>query len=278
MRYQLSLKLPYSIRAAKLSLETSGRAVNSSYMNKKFIIDTNNAPRAIGPYSQAVGYNGLLFVSGQIPVDPATGDVNKGGIEAQTRQAMNNLQAVLMAAGLDFSHVLKVTLYLRNMNDYDLVNDVYSLFFDHSPPARVCVEVSRLPQDVLVEIDCIAAAPTDYESRVRGDEPEDSDTPTDHPGPDDWEAQHMAEAEEAHREALANAQKADALEDEPQEDAGDGDEEAPALQGDDEPPSTTELSVEDLEEPSDAEDESDAPPLPSSKIKLPKPPTKPGKD
>lgn len=176
--------------------------MNSPFPNKKFIIDTNQAPRAIGPYSQAVGFGGLLFVSGQIPVDPKSGEVTAGGVEAQTRQVMNNLQAVLMAAGLDFSHVLKTTVYLRNMNDYQLVNDTYSLYFDYSPPARVCIEVSRLPKDVLIEVDAIAAAPTDYESRAS-----DAEHGA-HPGPDEWEAQHLADAEAAHAE-LAESDESD---------------------------------------------------------------------
>ena len=260
--------------------------MNSPYVNKKFIIDTNNAPRAIGPYSQAVGFNGLLFVSGQLPVDPVSGEVSSGGVEAQTRLAMNNLQAVLMAAGLDFSHVLKTTVYLRNMNDYELMNDVYSLFFDYAPPARVCVEVSRLPKDVLVEVDAIAAAPTDYEARAGTAEDEDAgDTPADHPGPDDWEAQHMAEAEKAHEEALANAAREDEADDSPDEEDESAttdastDEEPPSVEASEENPSTQELSVDDLEETSDSES-GEAPPLPSSsssassKIKLPTPPKK----
>lgn len=166
------------------------------FSNKKFIIDTNQAPRAIGPYSQAVSYNGMLFVSGQIPVDPNSGEVNMGGIEAQTRQAMNNLQAVLMAAGLDFSHVLKTTVFLRNMNDYKLMNDVYALYFDYSPPARACIEVSRLPKDVLVEIECIAAAPTDYDARTTSSV--DSDVPA-----DQWEADHIATSRATHEEIQA---------------------------------------------------------------------------
>lgn len=187
-------KLTQPIHASKAFFPPAGPFVNSPFPNKKFIIDTNQAPRAIGPYSQAVGFGGLLFVSGQIPVDPKSGEIAPGGVEAQTRQVMNNLQAVLMAAGLDFSHVLKTTVYLRNMNDYELVNDAYTLYFDYSPPARVCVEVSRLPKDVLVEIDAIAAAPTDYENRTSDDENGE------HTGPDDWEAQHLAEAEAAHAE------------------------------------------------------------------------------
>lgn len=179
--------------------------MNSPYPSKKFIIDTDQAPRAIGPYSQAVGFAGLLFISGQIPVDPHSGEVSAGGVETQTRQVMKNLQQVLMGAGLDFSHVLKTTVYLRNMNDYDLVNEVYGLYFDHSPPARVCVEVSRLPKDVLVEIDAIAAAPTDYEARTGGvDEDEvEEETGASHPGPDDWEARHIEEAKATHADLTA---------------------------------------------------------------------------
>ena len=168
--------------------------MNTSYSNKKFIIDTNQAPRAIGPYSQGVSFGGLLFVSGQIPVDPQSGEIISGGIEAQTRQVMNNLQAVLMAAGLDFSHVLKTTVFLRNMNDYALMNDVYGLYFDYSPPARACVEVSRLPKDVLVEVECVAAAPTDYEDRANPDSPVETPPPL----PDQWESEHIAEAHAAH--------------------------------------------------------------------------------
>ncbi len=168
--------------------------MNRTYSNKKFIIDTNQAPRAIGPYSQGISFGGLVFVSGQIPVDPQSGEIAMGGIEAQTRQVMNNLQAVLMAAGLDFSHVLKTTVFLRNMNDYSLMNDVYGLYFDYSPPARACVEVSRLPKDVLVEVECIAAAPTDYEDRVGGA----VDTEADHGTPDQWEAEHIAAAQATH--------------------------------------------------------------------------------
>lgn len=197
MRYCLHSKLAHLDRCSKAFFpHRRVRFVNSTYSNKKFIIDTNQAPRAIGPYSQGVTFGGLLFVSGQIPVDPQSGEIIQGGVEAQTRQVMNNLQAVLMAAGLDFSHVLKTTVFLRNMNDYSMMNDVYGLYFDYSPPARACVEVSRLPKDVLVEIECVAAAPTDYESRVT----ESIDTDGDHPSPDDWEQEHIADAQAAHEE------------------------------------------------------------------------------
>lgn len=130
-------------------------------MAEKIIVQTKNAPEAIGPYSQGVGFGGLFFFSGQIPLEPTTGKIVDGGIDIQTRQVMANLEAVLKAAGLDFSHVLKTTIYLKNLSDFSRVNTIYGAFFDENPPARACVEVSRLPQDVLVEIDMIAAAPTE---------------------------------------------------------------------------------------------------------------------
>ena len=129
-------------------------------MAEKIIVRTDNAPEAIGPYSQAVGFNGLFFFSGQIALDPNTGELVEGGVEIQTRQVMANIEAVLKAAGLEFSHVLRTTVYLKNMSDFGKVNAIYGAFFDENPPARACVEVSRLPKDVLVEIDLIAAAPT----------------------------------------------------------------------------------------------------------------------
>ncbi|RAL25482.1 reactive intermediate/imine deaminase [Lujinxingia litoralis] len=130
-------------------------------MTEKIIVRTENAPAAIGPYSQAVGYNGLYFVSGQIALDPSSGELVEGGVEIQTRQVMANLEAVLAAAGLNFTHVLRSTIFLKNMQDFSKVNAIYGAFFDENPPARACVEVSRLPKDVLVEIDVIAASPTE---------------------------------------------------------------------------------------------------------------------
>ena len=128
-------------------------------MAEKTIVSTDNAPQAIGPYSQGVGFNGLFFFSGQISINPATGELIDGGVEDQTRQVMANMEAVLEAAGLDFSHVLRTTIFLKNMNDFQKVNEIYGAHFDDNPPARACVEVSRLPKDVLVEIDMIAAHP-----------------------------------------------------------------------------------------------------------------------
>ena len=128
-------------------------------MPEKTIVQTDNAPQAIGPYSQGVGFGGLFFFSGQIAIDPDDGGLIDGGVELQARQVMANLEAVLEAAGLDFSHVLRTTIFLKNMNDFAKINEIYGAFFDDNPPARACVEVSRLPKDVLIEIDMIAAHP-----------------------------------------------------------------------------------------------------------------------
>ena len=122
------------------------------------IIATNNAPGAIGPYSQAVKTaGGMLFVSGQIPLVPATGAVVEGGIEAQTTQVLDNLKAIVTAAGYSLADVVKTTVYITNMEDFGRVNEIYGKYFTENCPARVCVEVSRLPKDVLVEIDVIAS-------------------------------------------------------------------------------------------------------------------------
>lgn len=129
-------------------------------MNKKTIIHTSQAPAAIGPYAQAVGYQGMLFLSGQIALDTHTGSLLQAGIEEQTRLVMHNIQSVLEAAGLDMTHILRTTVYLKNMSDYHIVNDIYGEYFDEHPPARTTVEVSRLPQDALVEIEALAAAPS----------------------------------------------------------------------------------------------------------------------
>ena len=120
------------------------------------IIDTPSAPAAIGPYSQAVWAGDLLFTSGQIPIDPATGNIVEGGVEAQATQALKNLQAVLEAAGLSLGQVVKATVFIKDMNDFPKINAVYASFFATPCPARSCVEVARLPKDVLVEIEAIA--------------------------------------------------------------------------------------------------------------------------
>ncbi|MBR2737270.1 MAG: RidA family protein [Lachnospiraceae bacterium] len=120
-------------------------------------IKTASAPAAIGPYSQAVRTGGMIFVSGQLPIDPATGIFAGEDIESQTRQSIENIQSVLAEAGLTLDHVVKTTVYLRDMNDFAAMNDVYSRFFTGICPARVAVEVSALPKGAAVEIDAIAA-------------------------------------------------------------------------------------------------------------------------
>lgn len=118
-------------------------------------ITTDKAPAAIGPYSQAVVANGMVFVSGQIPIDPATKEVLQGNIEQQTTLVLKNLRAVLQAAGSDFDKVMKTTIFLKDMNDFATVNKIYGEHFGASRPARATVQVARLPRDVAVEIEAI---------------------------------------------------------------------------------------------------------------------------
>ena len=122
----------------------------------KLIIPATNAPAPIGPYSQAVMAGGTLYISGQVAIDPATSLVIKGNIEAEARQVMQNLGAILSAYQLDHSHIVKTTIFLKNMEDFARVNAVYGSFFEKDFPARETVEVARLPKDVQVEISCIA--------------------------------------------------------------------------------------------------------------------------
>jgi 2-iminobutanoate/2-iminopropanoate deaminase len=121
-------------------------------------VSTKDAPQAIGPYSQAIKANGFVFVSGQIPINPATDSVITGDIAAQTERVMKNLESILRATGSSLAQVVKSTVYLKNMSEFAAMNEVYARFFKNAPPARATVEVSRLPKDVLVEIDVIALA------------------------------------------------------------------------------------------------------------------------
>lgn len=123
----------------------------------KTIINTPKAPAPIGPYSQAVSVNGMLFVSGQIPIIPETGEMEAGGIQAETTQVMKNLGAILAEAGTDFSYVVKTSIFVADMNDFTAVNEVYGRSFTENPPARETVAVRTLPKNVNVEISCIAA-------------------------------------------------------------------------------------------------------------------------
>ena len=121
---------------------------------QKQVILTSKAPQPIGPYSQAIRSGNLLFCSGQIPLDPATGAIVGGAdVKAQTRQVMENMKAVLEAAGATWDNVVKTTIFLKSMNDFPMVNEVYGQYFKGTPPARSTVEVARLPKDVLVEVE-----------------------------------------------------------------------------------------------------------------------------
>lgn len=119
------------------------------------VISTTNAPAAIGPYSQAIEANGMLFCSGQIPIDPTTGAIVEGGIQAQTRQVFQNISEVLAAAGTDFSHVVKTTVFLSDMANFAAMNEVYADFFALPFPARSAVAVKDLPKGALVEIEVL---------------------------------------------------------------------------------------------------------------------------
>lgn len=120
-------------------------------------IQTNNAPAAIGPYSQAIEVNGFIFASGQIPIDPATGEFVKGGIKEQTRQSLLNVKSILIAAGTDLNHVVKTTVFLSDMANFTAMNEVYSTFFEQPFPARSAVAVKDLPKGALVEVEVLAA-------------------------------------------------------------------------------------------------------------------------
>jgi 2-iminobutanoate/2-iminopropanoate deaminase len=122
----------------------------------KEIIATPDAPKAIGPYSQAVRLNGMVFFSGQIPLNPQTGELVHGTIQMQTERVLENLKAVVQAAGLTMQHVVKTTVFLKNLTDFAAMNETYAKYFGTNPPARSTVEVARLPRDVHIEVDAIA--------------------------------------------------------------------------------------------------------------------------
>jgi 2-iminobutanoate/2-iminopropanoate deaminase len=123
---------------------------------KKKIIKVSGCPEAVGPYSQAVRANDLLFVSGNLPIDVETGKITEGGIELQTHMVLKNISKLLEGAGLQLSDIIKTTIFIKDMNDFAKVNSVYSEYFTSDYPARSTVEVSRLPKDALIEIECIA--------------------------------------------------------------------------------------------------------------------------
>jgi 2-iminobutanoate/2-iminopropanoate deaminase len=134
------------------------------------VISTPEAPKAIGPYSQAIRANGFVFVSGQVAIDPATQQVIDGDVAAQTERVLKNLTAILGAAGSNLQHVVRSTVFLKNMGDFAAMNEVYGKHFNTAPPARSTVEVARLPKDVLVEIDVIALATDDPGGNFYGTE------------------------------------------------------------------------------------------------------------
>ncbi|MCF6158777.1 MAG: RidA family protein [wastewater metagenome] len=125
---------------------------------EKSIISTKTAPAAIGPYSQAVKTGNLIFVSGQIPILPSTGELIQGNIQQQTRQVLENLKHILEAAGSSLDNVVKTTVFMKDLNDYGAVNDVYKEFFQQKPPARAAIQAARLPKDVDIEIEAIAVS------------------------------------------------------------------------------------------------------------------------
>jgi len=121
----------------------------------KKLISTDKAPAAIGPYSQAIQFSGLLFVSGQIAIDPKTGEFVEGGIETQTEQALENVKAIIEEAGMTLKNVLKCSCFLNNMDDFVTFNSIYDRYFGDNPPARETIEVARLPKDAMVEVSAI---------------------------------------------------------------------------------------------------------------------------
>lgn len=127
-------------------------------VNVKEAISTSRGPKAIGPYSQAIRANGFIFVSGQVAFDPATGQIIEGEITQQTERVMENLKAIVEAAGSSLGHAVKTTVFLKDMGDFAAMNQVYGRYFPSSPPARSTVEVARLPRDARVEIELIALA------------------------------------------------------------------------------------------------------------------------
>ncbi len=124
----------------------------------KDVISTEKGPKAIGPYSQAIRANGFIFVSGQVAFDPATGQLVEGDVAKQTARVLDNLKAIIAAAGSSLDKAVRATVFLKDMSDFTAMNEVYGRYFPHQPPARSTVEVARLPRDVRVEIDLIALA------------------------------------------------------------------------------------------------------------------------
>ncbi len=130
--------------------------VRERLITMKKVISTNKAPQAIGPYSQAIEFNNMIFTSGMIPINPETNELVTGTIEEQAEQAIGNLAALLKEAGSDVDKVIKTTVFIKDMNDFAKINEIYAKYFKTDCPSRSCVEVARLPKDVLIEIEAIA--------------------------------------------------------------------------------------------------------------------------
>jgi 2-iminobutanoate/2-iminopropanoate deaminase len=155
MKQLLSIALVCTLLAIATSCTNNSQNQTSTMKQR---INTNNAPAAIGPYSQAIDSGtGLIFVSGQLPIDPATGAFPEGGVKEQTRQSLTNAKAILEAAGLSLANVVKTTVFLADMGDFAAMNEVYAEFFAEPFPARSAVAVKTLPKNALVEVECIAA-------------------------------------------------------------------------------------------------------------------------
>lgn len=155
MKQLLSIALVCTLLAIAPSCTNNSQNLTSTMKQR---INTNNAPAAIGPYSQAIDSGtGLIFVSGQLPIDPATGAFPEGGVKEQTRQSLTNAKAILEAAGLSLANVVKTTVFLADMGDFAAMNEVYAEFFAEPFPARSAVAVKTLPKNALVEVECIAA-------------------------------------------------------------------------------------------------------------------------
>ena len=155
MKQLLSIALVCTLMAIATSCTNNSQNQTSTMKQR---INTNNAPAAIGPYSQAIDSGtGLIFVSGQLPIDPATGAFPEGGVKEQTRQSLTNAKAILEAAGLSLANVVKTTVFLADMGDFAAMNEVYAEFFADPFPARSAVAVKTLPKNALVEVECIAA-------------------------------------------------------------------------------------------------------------------------
>src|SRR5690349_3699816 len=151
---------PLSSKATYVSVSSRFHGVLPVPASSKKVVQSGDAPKALGPYSQAIVANGMVYCAGQIPLDPATGDLVAGGIAEQTHQVLKNLRAVLKAAGSDLGRAVKTTVFLKSMDSFVAMNEVYGRpeYFGAHPPARSTVEVARLPRDVLVEIELVALA------------------------------------------------------------------------------------------------------------------------